>query len=115
MNIYIGNLDKEVTQDELMQVFATFGQVSSVAVIRDKFTGESRGFAFVEMPSQKEAEAAMNGIKDVKGRAITLNEARPRENNFRGGGGGSRGGFNKSRRGGGRNDFRGKRKDNGWR
>ena len=94
MNIYVGNLAREVTEDDLREAFAAFGQVSTATVIKDKFSGESRGFGFVEMPSKNEAQTAideMNG-KDLKGRTINVNEARPKTD--RGGGGGRRrGGF----------------------
>ncbi len=99
MNIYVGNLSNEATDDDLRQAFEAFGQVESANVIRDKFGGESRGFGFVEMPSKNEAQTAideMNG-KDLKGRAINVNEARPKAP--RGGGGGRGGG---GRGGGGR-------------
>lgn len=96
MNIYVGNLTRETTQDDLLEAFGAFGQVLSATIIRDKFSGESRGFGFVEMPGKAEAEAAMNGIREIKGKAITINEARPRESGY---GGGSRGGFS-HRRGG---------------
>ena len=94
MNIYVGNLAREATEDDLKQAFAAFGQVASAAIIKDKFTGESRGFAFVEMPTAAEAQTAiteMNG-KDLKGRALNVNEARPRAEGGRGGGGGGRDG-----------------------
>ena len=93
MNIYVGSLAFEVTEEELKSEFKAFGEVSSAAVIKDKFTGESRGFGFVEMPSSEEARAAMEALngKDLKGRTINVNEARPRNDN-RGGGGGGRGG-----------------------
>jgi len=93
MNIYVGNLAREVTEDDLREAFAAFGQVSTATVIKDKFSGESRGFGFVEMPSKNEAQTAideMNG-KDLKGRTINVNEARPKTD--RGGGGRGRGGF----------------------
>jgi len=109
MNLYIGGLAKEVTQDDLLQAFGAFGQVTSAAVIRDKFSGESRGFGFVEMPVKSEAEAAMNGIKDIQGRAVTINEARPRESH----GGGGRGGFGGGRRPHG--SSRGREHRGGWR
>jgi len=89
MNIFVGNLSRDVTEEDLRQQFSQYGDVSSAAVIKDKFSGESRGFGFVEMPSQdaaKAAIAALNG-KDIKGRAINVNEARPRTD---GGGGGPR-------------------------
>jgi len=92
MNIYAGNLSLEVTEEDLRQAFEAFGQVESVTVIKDKFTGESRGFGFVEMPAKAEAQAAIDGLnaQEIKGRAVNVNEARPRED--RKGGGGRRGG-----------------------
>ena len=92
MNIYVGNLSLEVTEEDLREAFEAFGQVESVTVIKDKFTGESRGFGFVEMPAKAEAQAAIEGLneKELKGRALNVNEARPRED--RKGGGGRRGG-----------------------
>ncbi len=93
MNIYVGNLSHDATEDSLRDAFAAFGQVESVNIIKDRFSGESRGFGFVEMPSKQEAEKAieeMNG-KDLMGRAVNVNEARPK-NDSRGGGGG-RGGY----------------------
>ena len=84
MNIYIGNFSKDVTEDDLKLAFENYGQVTSVTLIKDKFTGEPRGFAFVEMPSKKEAETAMDAIRELKGRMVVVNEARPREE-FRGG------------------------------
>jgi RNA recognition motif-containing protein len=94
MNIYVGNLARDVTEDDLRQAFEAFGQVKSVNIIKDKFSGESRGFGFIDMPSKDEAQTAiadMNG-KDLKGRAVNVNEARPRTEARRGNGGGSRGG-----------------------
>ncbi len=102
MNIYVGNLPHKVTEDEVRQAFAEFGQVTEVRLITDKFSGESKGFGFVEMPSKAEAEKAiqeMNG-KELMGRALNVNEARPKTD--RGGGGGRRGGFGGGRGGGGR-------------
>jgi RNA recognition motif-containing protein len=98
MNIYVGNLSNEVTDEDLRQEFEEFGQVESANVIKDKFSGESRGFGFVEMPSKEEAMAAISGLeeRELKGKKINVNEARPRPAN-RGGGGGRR----DSRRGGG--------------
>ncbi len=95
MNIYVGNLPREITEDEVRQAFEAFGQVTEVRIIADKFSGESKGFGFVEMPSKDEAEKAieeMNG-KDMKGRALNVNEARPKVERRGGGGGGRRGGF----------------------
>ena len=89
MNIYVGNLPRATTEAELRQAFEAFGRVSAASVIKDKFSGESRGFGFVEMPEKSEAMAAiaaMNG-KDFGGRTLTVNEARPREERPRDGGG----------------------------
>jgi RNA recognition motif-containing protein len=88
VNIYVGNLPRNVGEDELKEAFQAFGQVASVSIIKDKFSGEPKGFGFVEMPSKEEAESAMAGLngKDFKGRAITVNEARPRTEGRRGGG-----------------------------
>ena len=95
MNIYVGNLSFDVAEDELKEAFGAFGAVESVNLIKDKFSGKSRGFGFVEMPSQEEAQAAIAGLngKDLKGRELKVNEARPREDRRGGGGGG--GGRNK--------------------
>ncbi len=94
MNIYVGNLSRNVTEDELRQAFAAFGQVATVNIIKDKFSGEPRGFAFVEMPGKAEAQAAITGLNgtDLGGQSLTVNEARPRTDDHRGGGGGRRGG-----------------------
>ena len=95
MNIYVGNLSHDATEDSLRDAFAAFGQVESVNIIKDRFSGESRGFGFVEMPSKQEAEKAieeMNG-KDLMGRAVSVNEARPKNDSRGGGGGGGRGGY----------------------
>ncbi|MHC4475044.1 MAG: RNA recognition motif domain-containing protein [Planctomycetota bacterium] len=93
MNIYVGNLSHDATEDDLRQAFEAFGQVETANVIKDRFSGESRGFGFVEMPSRNEAQTAilsLNG-KDLKGRVVTVNEARPRTSDR--GGGGGRGGY----------------------
>lgn len=99
MNIYVGNIPREASEQDVKEVFATFGQVATITIIKDKFTGESRGFGFVEMPSKTEAQAAIAGVngKELKGRALIANEARPRaeggrggRDNRRGGGGGGR-------------------------
>ena len=107
MNIYVGNFAYDLTEDDLQKAFEAYGQVASVAVIKDKFSGESRGFGFVEMPSKDEAMAAIAGLngQDLNGRALTVNEARPRtERGSGGGGGGGRGGGGggRQRHGGGR-------------
>ena len=81
MNIYVGNLSYGMTEDELRDAFAAYGDVSSVKILMDRETGRSRGFAFVEMPNKSEGEAAiaqLNG-KDLGGRMLRVNEARPRE------------------------------------
>jgi RNA recognition motif-containing protein len=91
MNIFVGNLAREATQEDLQAAFEAFGQVTSAAIIKDKITGEPRGFGFVEMASKTEAEAAINGVREIKGRMVTVNEARPREERPRHGGGGGRG------------------------
>jgi len=103
MNVYVGNLLFNVTENELKELFEPFGQVTEVRLIMDKFTGKSKGFGFIEMPSKEEAEkaiAALNG-KDMKGRAMTVNEAKPKTDRgdrggrggYGGGGGRGRGGF----------------------
>jgi len=87
MKIYVGNLAYEVTEDELAAEFGVYGKVESVAIPSDKFSGRPKGFAFVEMAAKTEAEAAIAGLngKSLKERTLTVNEARPREDN-RGGG-----------------------------
>ena len=92
MNIYVGNLSFEVTDEDLKDAFEAFGQVESASVVTDKFSGRSRGFAFVEMPAKAEAQAAISGLDgtDLKGRALKVNEARPRTERRGGGGGGRR-------------------------
>jgi len=81
MNIYVGNLAYDVTEDGLREAFAAFGEVSRANVIMDRDTGRSKGFGFVEMPDDSQAEAAINGLNDTAllGRSIRVNEARPRE------------------------------------
>lgn len=88
MNIYVGNIAREATEDELRQAFEAFGKVDTVSILKDKFTGEARGFGFIEMPVKDEAEAAISNLngKDFKGRALTVNEARPRTDDKSGGG-----------------------------
>lgn len=96
MNLYVGNLSHEATEEDLQEAFAAFGQVRSVTIIKDKFSGEPRGFGFVEMQSQSEGMAAIAGLagKELRGRPLNVNEARPRE---------ERGG--KGRTGGGRRSW----------
>ena len=108
MNIYIGNLPRQAKEEDLKQLFEPFGKIMSANVIKDKFSGESKGFGFVEMPKRLEAEAAMTALngKDFMGQAITVNEARPKSDNSRRGGGGYGGGGGYSGGGrGGRRSF----------
>ena len=108
MNIYVGNLSREVTENELRQAFEAFGQVTSINVIKDRYSGESRGFGFVEMATKTEAQAAISGLNGtpLKERTLTVSEARPRAEGGReggrrpyGGGGGFGGGGGGGRRG----------------
>ena len=93
MKIYVGNLSYNVTEEELRQALEAFGPVTSASIIKDKNTGQSKGFGFVEMPAEADGKAAIEGLngKELKGRAIVVNEARPRPEGS-GGRGGSRGG-----------------------
>ena len=79
MNIYIGNLPYTITEDELKESFNSFGEVSSVNIITDRFSGQSKGFGFVEMPEDTEAEAAIKALdgQEIKGRNLKVNQARP--------------------------------------
>src|SRR2546426_4912423 len=109
MKLYVGNLSFQTSSEDLQQLFAQAGTVESASVVEDRDTGRSRGFGFVEMSSKEEGEAAIaqfNG-KEVNGRALNVNEAKPRENR---GGGGGRGGF-----GGNRGGFRGESRGGGGR
>lgn len=105
MNIYVGNLPWRTTDDDLRDMFEAYGQVASASVIRDRETDRSRGFGFVEMPNNDEAQSAIAGLNetDMGGRPLVVNEARPRQERRSGGGGG--GGF----RGGSRGGFGGNR------
>lgn len=114
MNIYVGNLSREVSEDELRKAFEAFGQVTSVNVIKDRYSGESRGFGFVEMATKTEAQAAINGLNgtSLKERTLSVSEARPRTEGggrrpFGGGGfgGGSKGGSRFGGGGGGRRRY----------
>ena len=89
MNIYVGNLDFKLTEDDLQKSFSAFGEVESVKIITDKFSGNSKGFGFVEMPNKDEAESAINDLngKELNGRSMKVSEARPRENRREAGGG----------------------------
>jgi RNA recognition motif-containing protein len=100
MKLYVGNLAFSTSSQDLQELFATAGKVESASVVEDRDTGRSRGFGFVEMSTKEEGAAAiaeLNG-KEVNGRSLTVNEARPRENR---GGGGGRGGYGGGRSGGG--------------
>ena len=118
MNIYVGNLADDVSEDDLHEVFKEFGQVESVKILKDRFSGESKGFGFLEMPSADEAQVAIKEVNgmDLKGTAIKVNEAHPhpsgglhrrsappRRGSTQHGGGSSRGGSS-----GGRNSGRGR-------
>ncbi len=98
MNIYVGSLSYNVTEEDLKQAFEPFGEVESVRIIKDMYTGRSKGFGFVEMPAKSDAQSAIESLngKELKGRTVKVNEARPRSEGRRGGRG--RGG----RQGGGR-------------
>ena len=111
MNIYVGNLSYQTTEDELRSAFGAHGEVSSVAIIKDRETGRSKGFAFVEMVDDANGQEAIRSLDgaDLKGRNIKVNEARPREERSssgpRGGGGyGGGGGRRDGGGGGGRRD-----------
>jgi len=119
MKIYVGNLSYEVTEDDLQLAFKEFGQVESVTIIKDKYSGQSKGFGFVEFSSKAEGQAAIDGLngKELKGRTLNVNEARPRPESHggygggggrRGGGGGGRSGYGGGggRGGGGRGGYR---------
>ena len=97
MNIYVGNLSYEVTEDDLKESFEVFGEVETINVIKDNYTGRSKGFGFVEMSNNADAQSAINGLndKELKGRTVKVNAARPRTENR-----GGRGGFGGGRRGG---------------
>jgi RNA recognition motif-containing protein len=84
MNIYVGNLDFSIKEDELKSLFGEYGEVSSVKVITDKFSGRSKGFAFVTMDNDEEAQAAINELNgtEFKGRNMVANEARPKKDDY---------------------------------
>jgi RNA recognition motif-containing protein len=100
MNIYVGNLSFDASEESIRQLFEPFGQVSSITIIKDKYSGQSRGFGFVEMPDRTQAQAAIEGLngKEVLGRQLSVNEARPRNDREKSGG---RGGFKGGRSGSG--------------
>jgi RNA recognition motif-containing protein len=83
MNIYVGNLHFNVNEDELRKAFEEYGEVASVKIITDKYSGRSKGFGFVEMPNDKEAQEGINNLNgaEIKGRAVNVNQAREKENN----------------------------------
>jgi len=93
-NIYVGNLDFKITEDELRQAFAAYGQVDKVTILKDRDTGQPRGFGFVEMTNDEEAESAINSMNGAQlgARPLNVNEARPKTNKAGFGGGGNRGG-----------------------
>ena len=108
MNIYVGNLSYDISEEDLRLAFEQYGAVDSVSIIKDKFSGQSKGFGFVEMSSSAEGQAAIDGLngQEKKGRALKVNEARPRTENRGGrggfGGGGGKRGFGGGGYGGGR-------------
>jgi len=87
MNIYVGNISSQLTEEEINEAFAAYGELTSVRIIKDRYTGEPRGFGFIEMPKKTEAEAAIAGLngKDLKGKTLNVNEARPRTEGSRSG------------------------------
>jgi len=99
MKIYVGNLPHEVTEDELRQEFATFGEVTSVSIVKDKYSGRPRGFGFVEMTSVSQGQAAIAGLngKTLRDQALTVNAARPPSDNRSGGSYGNKRGGGPSR------------------
>ena len=105
MRLYVGNLAKDVTEEDLREAFQAFGKLDEVSIVKDRSNGVSKGFAFVEMPDQAEAQKAIDGLagKEVKGRSLDVNEARPKsDHSSRGGWGGRSGGGS---RGGGRRSY----------
>jgi len=104
LNIYVGNLSFDTSERELEAAFAAYGAVTTARIATDRDTGRARGFGFVEMANQTEAQAAIAGLNgsELQGRTLTVNEARPREAGNRGGGGSSRGGYGGGGGGGGR-------------
>jgi len=103
MKLYVGNLSRDVTEDNLREAFQAFGTLDSVSIIKDRSNNVSKGFGFVEMSVKAEAEAAIAGLhgKEFMGRSMDVNEARPRPESHGRSGGGGRGGFNKGGGGGG--------------
>ncbi len=119
MNIFVGNLNYSITEDDIREIFEEYGELSSVKLITDKFTSKSKGFAFVEMADDSEAKKAIEELNgaDVEGRSMVVNESieKKRDNNRRpgGGGGGYRGGGGGNNRGGGQGGY--DRRDNNFR
>ena len=104
MKIYVGNLSSDVTDEMILKAFESFGEVTSARVIKDKYSGQPRGFGFVEMPVQSQAQTAIKSLngKELLGKPMSVNEARPRADR---GGPGGRGGYQKERGYGGRNRY----------
>ena len=104
MKLYVGNLSYDVTDAELREAFAAYGRVASADVVKDRYSGQSKGFGFVEMPTKEEAESAMQALNGtaLRGRNINVNEARPRADGAGGGGGRDRRGGGGGGGGGGR-------------
>ena len=100
MNIYVGNLSYETTEEDLRSAFEQFGKVDSVSIIKDKFSGQSKGFGFIEMPTKGEGQSAIEGLngKERNGRTLKVNEARPSSDKRGGGGKREFGGGSRSRR-----------------
>ena len=108
MRLYVGNLSRDVTKEDLQEAFQPFGSVDEVVIVKDRSNDVSKGFGFVEMPNKTEAEAAIEGLhgKELKGRSMDVNEARPRSDRpSRGGFGGGGGGRGGRRGGGGRRSW----------
>ena len=107
MNIYVGNLSYELTEADLKEAFEVFGEVETVKIITDNYTGRSKGFGFVEMSDKANARSAIDALngKEFNGRTLNVNEARPSSNGRRGGGGRSGGGRGGGGRGGGRRSY----------
>ena len=108
MNIFVGNLPRNITEEDLQEAFGAYGKITTVSVIKDKFTGEPRGFGFVEMPNANEGKAAIAGVngKLIKGQSLNVSEARPKTEGARGAGtGGGGGGGGPRRQGGGKRPY----------
>jgi RNA recognition motif-containing protein len=103
MNIYVGNLSYDVTEEDLRQAFGVHGEVQTVNIIKDQYSGQSKGFGFVEMPDAKAGQAGIDALHEteLKGRRLNVNVAKPRTERRDGGGGGGRGGGGRSGSGGG--------------